>query len=227
MGLALKKEYTLETRNNLITEYHGLVRVIVGKLIASFSFPTSMRDELESAGYIGLVEAADRFDSQSGAHFVGYAKLRIRGSIIDSIRSNATLSGKNYKLAKALQAIQELREDAPMDNLEDVLEFAAAGALSFQLSLSSGEVLEDELPADEDTPHEILSRAQEQAKLKRAVEALPEKERAVVEAYYFQGKRFNELSREDIGLTKSWVSRLHARALHMLRENLLLEEEEI
>lgn len=220
MGLAIKKELTLETRNNLITEYQGLVRVITKKLIAAFSLPTVLKEDLESAGYIGLVEAADRFDPESGTPFVGYAQLRIRGAIIDSIRSNSNLSGKHYKFAKALQGMQSVREEIPMECLEDVLEFAALGALTFQLSLSTGDVSEDELPTEENTPYEILKQSQEQSALRVAIDSLPEKEKAIIEAYYFQGKRFNELSREDVGLTKSWVSRLHVRALSMLREKI-------
>lgn len=217
------ERYTLETRNQLIEEYQGFVRKIVRYLISSLSIPIKFKDELESAGYLGLVEAADRFDPGKGIPFVQFAKIRIRGAVIDSIRKNSHLSGRAYRMSKALEAMSTLRECMDVKSIEDVLEFAAQGALTFELSMCEVGQEVNEIPDNGLSPLELMEKGERDKILREIVRSLPARERSIVELYYFQGKSFVDIAKEDESLSKSWVSRLHARALELIRERIEVE----
>lgn len=211
----------MEKRDQLIEEYRKLVSSIARCLLDKLSLPIAVREDIESAGYLGLVEAADRFDSSTGVPFSQFAAIRIRGAMIDWIRASSHLTGRAYRMAKALKGVTELREEVELNSIEGVLEFAFQGALTFQLSMS--EVVE-EVEALHDPgldPEEELLLKKTQEVLKEIVSELPEKERSIVELYYFHGKTFLEISHHESALSKGWISRLHARALEMIREKLL------
>ena len=212
--------YTLEQRNLLIEEYQGFVKKIVRYLLSSLSLPFKYESELESAGYLGLVEAADRFDPGAGTPFPQFAKMRIRGAIIDSIRKHSHLSGKAYRMSKALEAMSHLRDCMEIETIEEVLEFAAQGALTFELSMSEVGQEINEIADDAPSPFDLLETTERYKVLRSVVKGLPARERSIVELYYFQGKSFVDIAKEDESLSKSWVSRLHARALELIRERL-------
>ena len=69
-------------RKNLVEEFQEYVHAVVGRLMRAVNLPTHMEDEFVAAGYLGLVEAASRFDRDSGKKFKSYAFLRIRGAVI-------------------------------------------------------------------------------------------------------------------------------------------------
>ena len=224
-------------RDALIEEYRGFVNSVVRKLIHSMNLPTELYDEFVGAGYLGLVEAADRFDRKDGTEFKHYAYLRIRGSVIDSIRECSDVSGKAYRYAKALQAANMLREgeldewneknikdlaraevvEDPELKLAHVLDYAAKSALAFRMTVNDAEheMTEGADPADAES--KMIAR-QDSQEFFGLVETLPPKERLIIEEYYFKGKSFAEIVETHKEFSKGWVSRLHARALTMLKE---------
>ena len=96
-------------RDALVEQYQGYVHATVRKLIKFMGLPANRFDDFVSAGYLGLVEAAGRFDAQANDNFQNYAYLRIRGAIIDSIREGSELKGVGYKRAQALAAAHDVR----------------------------------------------------------------------------------------------------------------------
>jgi len=225
-------------RDKLIEEHQNYVRNIALRLVRTLNLPNSQLDEYISAGYLGLVEAAERFKPSPGRPFKPFAFLRIRGAIIDSIRSSSHVSAAAYKLSKALQAAHELREEldiisqdkvlsqrAPVRSeeatakLAKILDYAAQGVLVFRLSLTevTGEI--NGIPDPEESVDKKIESKQDQKNILQLVETLPEKERTIIEEHYFNGKSFIEIAEEYEGMSKSWVSRLHARAVRMLKEN--------
>lgn len=222
-----------DERDKLITEYQRYVHGIVGQLIRSLGLPADHSDEYVSAGYLGLVEAAERFNSASGAEFKTFAFLRIRGAIIDAIRETTYLSSKAYRFAKALQATHELREaeitggearaaDVKPD-LARVLDGVAKGALVFRLSGESSESVLAAVATPDANADQIISENQEISAIREWVATLPEKERLIIEEYYFNEKSFVDIANTYDGLSKSWISRLHARALEMLKSRMLFQ----
>jgi len=218
-------------RDALILEYQGFVRQVVGSLIKKMSLPSSMFDEYIAAGYLGLVEAAERFDFNQGKAFKNYAYLRIRGAIIDSIRRNADIPGYIYnRYVKAMKAARELREELyeqesrktfkgnPDEGLASILEYLSLSALSFRISQRD---MHFDLSSLEDkgaSPAKILERKEEMIKLGELIDALPEKEREVITYYYLEEKSFADIAREDGEMSRSWVTRLHTRGLRLLRD---------
>lgn len=217
-------------RDELIAEYQQYVHSIARKLIRSMGLPSDVFDEFVSAGYLGLVEAASRFDPNGGRAFKSFAFLRIRGAIIDHIRDNSQLPPRTYRKLRALEAAQEERErleeslqnstSRPEERLAHSLEFLARGALAFRLSMQD---VEDEVAAAQtvDSPEAQVLEQEFGDELRALVETLPEKERLVVEEYYFNDKPFTQIADEYEGMSKSWVSRLHSRALALLKERYL------
>ncbi len=200
------------------------VRSIAGRLIKRLGLPTSEYDELVSAGYLGYVEAAGRYDPDSGKKFEHYAVLRVRGAIIDAIRKNCHLSGRAYRYMKALEAVQDMREseqESQTNTAEENVPLARAlsmvsqGALTYQLSMDEARESGYE-PASEDmNAEELLEEKQTGMHLRDKVKELDEEEQQVVAGYYFEEKSFVSIA-ESLGVSKSWVSKVHRRALQKL-----------
>lgn len=211
-------------RDALIEKYHGYVERVVGQMIRTLSFPPALRDEFVSAGYLGLVEAASRFDPKRGREFKAFAFLRIRGAIIDYIRSSSHLSGRSYRAFKALEASQSMRSEMletqgslGKSRAEEALELLSKSAIAFRLT----GVTTDTLVPETSAPDELevqLDKKRNAEKIRQVVATLPEKERTIIEQYYFHDRKLTDVAAQYAGLSKSWVSRLHDRALSLLKD---------
>jgi RNA polymerase sigma factor for flagellar operon FliA len=217
-------------RDVLIEEYHDFVEGLVSRLMRAMGLPQRHRDDFISAGLLGLVEAAGRFDAGRGSEFRSFAFLRIRGAVIDHIRASCELSGYAYQVLKALESAQELRAQSleerrsgfmstvrqAADGIDNLSKSAVALAIvsaSVEAPFFGGEASSN--------PERDLSKKQTCEKLRAAIATLPEKERTIIEQYYFHDLTLSEVAHQYAGLSKSWVSRLHDRALGMLREKLV------
>ncbi|MCB0317387.1 MAG: sigma-70 family RNA polymerase sigma factor [Bdellovibrionales bacterium] len=234
MGNSRKRKQAL-TRDELIIQFKDFVHFVVGRLISTMKLPNSMFEELTSAGYLGLVEAAERYDSTQGTNFKNYAFLRIRGAVIDSIRKSSDISGEAYRHAKAFEAIQTLREEESYDHhnstkqskskLAKALNHIAKGALVFRINMPTEE-LEEVYNSDcsKNDPETQLELKEYSKKIFNAMKKLSEKERIIIEEYYFNDYSFAEITKKHKGLSKSWVSRLHSKAIEKLQNELIRNE---
>ena len=226
-------DFSLE-RNALVERYQRFVQNVVSRLVNAMGLPSDQYDDFVAAGYLGLVEAAERFDFSCGSNFKSFAYLRIRGAVIDCIRSNSQLSGRAYRYAKALHASQDLREceheimskdrslskEERRKRLGKIMEYAAKSSLAYRLSFSDFETEATEMAADTENPEEKLLRKAESIQFRKIIAQLPEKERFIITECYFKGKSFAQLAQESSGMSKSWISRLHSRALDLLKQAL-------
>lgn len=181
-------------------------------------------DEMRSYGQEALLKAARTFDPARGVPFRRWANLRIRGSIIDGIRTQQ-LPRRLYEKLRAIEAadhVQEalLEEDAaqpPRDaeaadaRLDHYLATMATAVAVTKCTLTSNDEL-DRLKLESMTPEEALSRAELASTIREVVAARPEAERKLLEAYYIEDQTL-EVVATSMGLSKSWASRLHTRAL--------------
>ena len=225
-----------KSRDALSLKYRTFAEAVVRKLIFTMSLPQENAEEYISAGLLGLVEAAERFDPENGSDFRSFAYLRIRGEVIDSIRNSSELSGRAYRYARALSAVQSLREEEvyqertkksvnnsddkkelPKEKFAKILDLAAKGALALRLSFEDAE---QELIGDseESNAEKTMLARESLGGFANLVKKLPPKERIIIEEFYFNEKSFAEIIRENEGFSKSWVSRLHSRALKRLKE---------
>ncbi|MEM7682904.1 MAG: sigma-70 family RNA polymerase sigma factor [Planctomycetota bacterium] len=188
-------------------------------------------DDLVGFGELGLVEAAQKFDPAAGAAFTTFAYYRIRGSIFDGIRKMAWLPPRPRKRVTAEAAAddiarQEAERQAAGGAGQGVEELAGRfdevvtrlGAV-FMMSDLSDEDGGGPEPSAEDDPAEPMLAAEAKQKLTEAVAGLPEKDRHVIELFYFKGKSMGEIGVE-LGVNKSTVSRQHAKAIGVLRDAL-------
>lgn len=233
---AVEGPQDLRQRDALIEQYQGYVRATVRKLIAYLGLPANRFDDFVSAGYLGLVEAAGRFDQRTNDSFQNYAFLRIRGAVIDSIRRESDLKGVAYKRARAVAAAHEIRMEefnsavkqkpasqkrSASHDLERVLDLASKTALTHRLSFSDAE---DELNESENaapTPEQAFEKKEGEERIQQLLATLPEKERLVLENFYFKDMSFTDIAQHHAGLSKSWVSRIHDNGLSKLKALLL------
>lgn len=180
-------------------------------------------DDLASAGREGLVDAARRYDPARGAQFTTYAHYRIRGAMLDHVREAASQDPRARARAAAHAAVDDLVEqrlaESPAPDA-GAAAIALAGALDdIAAAFTMAEIAAATTPSPPEDPESAsLSREQRRA-LDGAISALPEREAAMVRAVYFEGRSIEQAGR-DLGLSKSWSSRLHAKALALLRARL-------
>ncbi|MCX7423315.1 MAG: sigma-70 family RNA polymerase sigma factor [Planctomycetia bacterium] len=210
-------------RDELILNHLWLVRHLVGKLAARLP-PGVDVDNLESAGLLGLVEAAQRFDSTRGVDFKAFAALRIRGAMIDEARRNSPLPQELLQYVKLVSRAQErLSPPITIEALsletglteDQVLDALAAIPLT---QVKSFDPAADELSQiTEDVSSAAMEREDEWRLLADAISSLPERERLIVTMYYKEDLRLKEIG-EILGLSESRISRLLTAAQFQLRE---------
>ena len=224
-------------RRKLLEEHLPLVQRLASKVARQVSHRVEL-DDLVAYGTQGLAEAADRFDPTLGVAFGAFATYRIRGAIYDGLRQLGHLPKSEYAKIQARDRANHLLENLgerdagaraagrPAPTVSDDVR-AMAEAMSNVVTswVTSLQHLQDkgfDPTTDAPSAEERLSRAQLGAKLTAALAKLPEKERHFITKHYVEEKTLLEAGAE-LGLSKSWSSRLHARAIEQLRE-LLAED---
>ena len=194
------------------------------------------RDDLVSAGMSALAAAARTFDDSLGVPFARFAALRIRGSIIDALRSadwaSRSVRTKARRRDVAYDALcarlrrtptpEELAaelgvEVSELDAMEGDLHRAVVLSVN---ALEDDGVAESVLPISSMTPEAVLLERERLAYLHDAVASLPERLRAVVTGYFLEDRAMKDIA-EDLGVTESRVSQLRAEAVQLLRAGLI------
>jgi RNA polymerase sigma factor for flagellar operon FliA len=219
-------------RNELIEAHLGLVRHIIGKMVAQLP-PGVDVENLESAGALGLVEAANKFDPERGIKFETYAYTRIRGAVLDELRRNCPLPQHVLeRVAKVRRAYEGLAPGASAGELaaaaglseDEVADCLAALRVTRMVSWEgSADPLEARVRDREEPPDAQAERAEQKRLLAEAIAALPERERLVVTLYYLEDLRLKEIGRV-LELSESRVSRLLSAALFGLGEYIRARE---
>ncbi|MGE5186074.1 MAG: sigma-70 family RNA polymerase sigma factor [Acidobacteriota bacterium] len=189
-------------------------------------------DELIALGNAGLAEAAQRFDPDRGVAFATFAWYRVQGAIIDGLRSSTNLPRRVWAQIVALRAANEYLEQraerevgarktaAPEARPADALASIASALSAIRtMYVTSLETLQEKgFDTPDDTPpgEERVDGGRLARRLRIALRKLPDKERALVTKHYWEGKNLLEAGAE-LGISKSWASRLHAQAMDRLR----------
>ena len=227
-------------REIICEQYADLVRLVAGRMVTSLPVHVDL-DELIANGYIGLLHAIDRYEPGLGFKFETYATSRIRGAILDGLRSNDWLPNSVRKRVRELEKhIQQLETElgrpashaeiaASMGIDEQELDERLQEALKAHvISLNEpwwgsedkpvewNEILAD---PNSDDPFEHAWLNDQRRDLADAIGMLPEKERLIVTLHYYEGLTGAEIARI-MDLTPSRISQLHARALLHLRAHL-------
>jgi RNA polymerase sigma factor FliA len=227
-------------RDQLIQENLLLVQKAARKLRRQITARIDLED-LCAYGAKGLIEAADRFDPRHGVAFSTFAYYRVRGAMLDGLRTMGWYSRADYARYRAEERANEYLQsqadrDGAADGEVDVKAAAAgpdkAGArTSTESTLASvAEILsgiatihitsldaatgiaDERLPS----PDAALDTGRRAERLREVIQTLPDRERRMMELYYYSEKNLEEAGAV-LGLSKSWACRLHARAIELLR----------
>lgn len=225
--------------HRLIEDHLPLVRHVVFQVAVHFPRHVD-RDELATAGALGLVEAARRYDASRGVPFDRFAAQRIRGAILDAVRaadwaprSVRTLARKleqvEQRLATKLGRVptQDEKADAlgmepdELRRLQDRMFRSVVLALEYEVADEEEELTLVDVLADDHTkePSEELESRELHAYLRDAVHLLPERHRLVIVGYFLEGKKSQDLA-QLLGVTESRISQLRSEALAMLRDGI-------
>jgi RNA polymerase sigma factor for flagellar operon FliA len=214
-------------RDQLIEQNLSYVRALAIKIRNLLGTSASL-DELIAYGRLGLVEAAENFDPRRRVAFKTFSYYRIRGAIFDGLREMGYFSRRSSKSKRF-----EPHADEAMKNALDAQ--GVAGAPTVEDEIASAEAIIDTLiPVyllsleDEQVPEVIDERAFSEAEAERrdllrvvrlTMRELPERERQLLEAVYFKNAAQKDLAAL-WGVDKSWVARLHKRAIELLSDAL-------
>lgn len=222
----------------LIEKYIPLVKYIAGRVILGKNKYIEYED-LVGYGMVGLMDAISKFDREKGMKFSTYASIRIRGAMIDEMRRNSPISkgamDKLNRYNKALESLQNknLREPTKKEiakELEitekDVSE--VEGYINY-ISMSSLDSIiygEEDISVKsliEDTssirPDYILEEKEEIEILKQSIEKLNEKDKIILNLYYYEGFTLREIGAV-LEVSESRVCQLHSRAILNLRKHM-------
>ncbi len=222
--LTQKEVRALEKRNAIVEQYLPYASSIASKVMQTLSSSVDFDDVMCNAR-LGLIEAARNFDVSLNVDFKTFAYYRIKGAIYDGLRKTGWIPRSLYARIKFEQATNEYLQhmseksgptarvaEGEMSEVYDTVNSLASIYVISVDASEEGMELEDKKSKNIEQSAEFQQVKQY---MKEAIESLPDKERKLVKMYYFQNKTLEE-SGEDLGLSKSWTSRLHARALEIL-----------
>lgn len=226
--LTKKEASAVKTRDGLISQYMPYAASIASRVCQSLSAAVDY-DEVLCNARLGLLEAAKRFDTNQEVDFRTFAYYRIKGAIYDGLRRSGWLPRTLYARIKFEEAANEYLQNRSLGNaaenasqrnthekVEDnsVAETVNSLASIYIISLDATEDMDVE-----DTESGNVEQRTEFMQVRRhmrdAISTLPEKEKLLIMMYYFQNRTLEEVGTK-LGLSKSWTSRLHARALSLL-----------
>jgi RNA polymerase sigma factor for flagellar operon FliA len=213
-------------RNRLVLQYAPLVKYVAGRLRTRM--PESVdQDDLVSDGVLGLMDAIERFEPARGLSFQTFAVPRIRGAIIDGMRSMdfvpRSVRDKLRVISRARVALEERLDRVP----EDTEVATEAGIPVQQLRDLLRQANSNHANLDDfDLADELSSAADHRveqgdvnASLMQVIDQLRERDQVVIALYYYEGLTLAEIG-QVLGVTESRVSQVHRRATISMREKL-------
>ncbi|MHB8243774.1 MAG: FliA/WhiG family RNA polymerase sigma factor [Acidimicrobiales bacterium] len=234
-----KERSDRQTRDRLIIHYSPLVKYVAGRVLSRLPDSVDQAD-LVSYGILGLIDAIEKFDMARGVKFETYAVPRIRGAIIDelrsidwvprSVRAKARAADQAYsKLEHSLgrsPTDEELAAELGLSTAEldtQLHQTARAGVLQLDEVLFNGSqgerTLGDTIPDSADSPVATVELAETRHLLVRSIAGLPDRERTVLTLYYYEGLNLSEIG-DILGVTESRACQIHTKAVTRLRHHL-------
>jgi len=225
--------FPLIKRHALIEQHRSYVRALAIEILQSLALRVEL-NEMVACGHVGLVEAAERFDARRGVAFSTFAHYRIKGAIYDGLRQMGLISSSQGS------------RRARFANADDLLHTATEGEHSYAAdSAATSSNVDDDIAAaqslidvlipvyflslESDTVPEIVDyNAMTTEKLEefeligfviKLIAELSEDDQQLIDALYFKHLSMTELAAR-MNTTKSWISRLHARAIRHLRDRM-------
>ncbi|MFZ4584883.1 MAG: RNA polymerase sigma factor WhiG [Acidimicrobiia bacterium] len=240
-----KSTGTIEARERLILHYSPLVKFVAGRVAAGLPQNIEQSD-LVSYGIFGLIDAIDKFDPERGFKFETYAISRIKGAIIDELRSidwvPRSVRAKARAIERAYSKLENELKRTPndvelakeLDLTEEELaqtlgqiSFVGLVALDELLDASNsertgGSTLGDTISSSDVRLDPVASFEIDEMKhvLADAINRMPDRERLVLTLYYYEGLTLSEIG-DVLGVTESRVCQIHTKAILHLRARMV------
>jgi len=223
-------------RDELILEHYPMVRRVAYRMVSRYPSCVEV-DDLVSIGVQGLIEAVDRYETDRDASFAAYARIRVKGTILDALREsdwvprsvrdrNGTLTKSRDHLRRNLGTEPTAAELADhlglgMSQLHDYIKQSTPLVLvsSSEQQDEDGQSVGDRIADNQPSPEAQAADSFLTQAIDKALADLPERERQIVELYYRQGVTFREIG-ERLNVTESRVCQLHARLKRRLESRL-------
>lgn len=231
LWLMYRETRSSDIREEIVHIYLDLVNIVAGRL--AISLPSYIeKDELISCGFFGLLDAIERYEPARGNKFETYASLRIRGSIIDSLRSKDWLpTSLRQKIKKYEKTVAELENflgrSAKDEEIAEKLEISLEELteLLSKINVSTVIPLEEYMKTEvanssQINPFENIEFEESKEALAKAISLLPEKEKMVITLYYYEELTLKEISLI-LKLSEARVSQLHTKAVIRLKGALI------
>ena len=237
-----KEDGDQRAREQLVLAFSPLVKYVAGRM--SSGLPAHVEEaDLISYGLLGLISAIERFDTTREIKFETFAMTRIKGSIIDELRSldwvprsvrakareieraNSKLEHKLHRAPTDQEVADEL--EMSMDEFQDALTRISNSSVIaldelWTLSDSSGDqvsLLDTIQDPDAVDPAQAMDVTETKDRLADSIARLPEREKLVIALYYYENLTLREIG-EVLGVTESRVSQLHTKAVLRLKSSL-------
>jgi RNA polymerase sigma factor for flagellar operon FliA len=244
-----KATLTQDARDRLILHYSPLVKYVAGRV--SVGLPQNIEQaDLVSYGIFGLIDAIEKFDPERKIKFETYAIARIKGAIIDELRSidwvprSVRAKARSVERAYANLESQLLRtptdaevahelgiSESDLQTMFHQISFVGVVALDEMLSSGGGErgestTLGDTIPDKTEGPVALFEGEETKQLLAAAINRLGEREKMVLTLYYYEGFTLAQIG-EVLGVTESRVCQIHTKAVLQLRSRMLEPEREL
>ena len=226
--------------DEFIMKYAPLVKNIVERISIRLPSHLNVKEDLINVGIIGLISAIEKFDKKRNVKFETYASFRIRGAVLDELRSRdwmpRSTRNKYSKLEESFASLQKTLGRPPneeemsrylkvsLDKYHKLLDEAKGVTIlssedlppDYQEMNANHDFLED---TDNNNPFSFVAANELKIVLKKALDFLPEKERLILSLYYYEELTMKEIGKV-VNLTESRVCQLHTQAILRLRGNL-------
>ncbi len=202
--------------NELIESHLGYAHAIAAELARKYP-PNITRAELEGAAELGLVQAARSYDPSRSVSFATFAYYRVRGAIFDEVRRSWQASHpKSGFYNSAPEQFEKVTSHLEMNSsCEEVEDYTSPRSGGYFISLDS--VQSERVATATESPASQVLRKEESEAIQEAIRQLPKRHRTVLWAHYYEDLSLVSIGRR-LNLSKSWVSRIHAQALAMVRK---------
>jgi len=238
-----KTNATQEARERLILHYSPLVKFVAGRVASGLPQNVEQTD-LVSYGIFGLIDAIDKFDPERGFKFETYAISRIKGAIIDELRSIDWVPRSVRAKARAIERAYSKLENELKRNPEDAEVAAELGITKAELDQTlsqvsftglialdeligrgsgdgdSGATVGDNVSDSAHDPVESFEVDEMKHLLADMINRMPDRERLVLTLYYYESLNLAEIG-QVLGVTESRVCQIHTKAILQLRARLV------
>ncbi|MDD6794989.1 MAG: FliA/WhiG family RNA polymerase sigma factor [Clostridiaceae bacterium] len=229
----------IEQKEQIVEKYIPLVKYIASRVSMGKNKYMEYED-LVSYGMIGLMDAISKFDEEKGMKFSSYASIRIKGAMIDEIRKCRPISkGAMDKLSRYNETVERFQKEnfrepttseiakemgiqvSEIGEIENYINYISVVSLE-NVIFSDGEditvmgIIEDK---NSPSPEQSYEKEEQVEILTKAIEALKEKDRIVLNLYYYEELTLKEIGKV-LNVSESRVCQLHSRAIRNLREKM-------